>query len=284
MYRTLFVPALNDRGFRPSLKAALPIARTFHAHIIAMHVIEPVATIQPSEMAITTDLIARQEDALQDLSEELGRIFLDFCGDENIDVIEPDEVRERPHASAAWVEARGITEERAAGHARLADLVVLSRRAGSAAFSAGFEETMVARTGRPVLIAPEQPGITLPCHPVIAWNGSREAARAVALAEPFLTHAKEATVLSVGPLGAGLPSAEELAVSLRRKGIKATAVTREKPHSGSIRTAIDTAVAEAGGDLLVMGAYSHARWRETIVGGVTRDILRESDLPVLLAH
>lgn len=284
MYRTLFVPALNDRALRPSLKAALPVARTFHAHILALHVIEPIVPQQPSEMAMSADLIAGQEEAMNEIAEELGRIFLEFCGDERIDIIEPHEMPASAQPTASWAQTRGLAEERAASFARQSDLVVMARRPGGNSFGGAFEEAMVARTGRPVLIAPEEPALTLPAHPVIAWNGSREAARAMAFAEPFLAHAKEVTVLTVGELPTALPSALDMVASLKRKGIKAKPEIREHHGNGSIREAIETAVSSCGGDMMVMGAYSHSRWRETILGGVTKDILKSSNIPVLLAH
>lgn len=285
MYRTIFVPALSDRAFQPSLIAALPYVRTFNAQLLALHVVAPITPQHASEMSLAADIIASQEEAMAELAHMLGRVFLDFCADNRLDVTNIDEVPSRPHPAASWVQSRGVTEDRAAGFARQSDLVVLTRREGSSTgFFAGFEEAMIASTGRPVLIAPENTSLTLPAHPVIAWNGSREAARAVTFAEPLLTHAKKVSVLTIGNLSPDLPSADDIAISLQRKGIKARAEMRNPVRGKLISEVMADTLDDIGGDLLVMGAYSHARWRETILGGVTKDILKASDWPVLFAH
>jgi nucleotide-binding universal stress UspA family protein len=121
---------------------------------------------------------------------------------------------------------------------------------------------------------------------LIAWNGSREASRAVQEALPLMNASSVVTVLLVDPEeDADIDVAEDLVAHLGRHGLHAkTQVIRHDLATLAVSDAILTQVSELDADLLVMGAYSHTRFREIILGGVTRDILRDMNLPVLVAH
>jgi nucleotide-binding universal stress UspA family protein len=94
------------------------------------------------------------------------------------------------------------------------------------------------------------------------------------------------TILLVDPEDdADIYLAEDLVAHLGRHGLHAkTQVIRQDLATLAVSDTILTQVAELDADLLVMGAYSHSRFREIILGGVTRDILRDMNLPVLMAH
>ena len=114
---------------------------------------------------------------------------------------------------------------------------------------------------------------------MVAWNGSREAARAVKDALPFLVDAEAVTVVAAGEDAAA--SLEPITALLKRHGAPVTAKQIE-PGSGAGATLLDAAAAERA-DLLVMGAYGHSRLREIVLGGATREVLRGARIPVLLS-
>lgn len=119
---------------------------------------------------------------------------------------------------------------------------------------------------------------------IVAWNGSREAARAVQDALPLLSAAASVTVFLVNPEeAADIADAHNLVIHLARHGLNAKKlVVRE-----DILAVSDTVLAQVAAldaDLLVMGAYGHSRLREMILGGVTRDVLRNMNVPVLMSH
>ncbi|MDH3917601.1 MAG: universal stress protein, partial [Rhodospirillales bacterium] len=118
---------------------------------------------------------------------------------------------------------------------------------------------------------------------VVAWNGSTESARAVALAMPFLAQARKVYVLAVEGGSVPGPNAGELAEHLVRNGLPAEA-TGIRPEGRSIGEAILEETSSLGADLLVKGAYTHSRLRQMIFGGATSHILAEAGLPVLVAH
>jgi nucleotide-binding universal stress UspA family protein len=124
-------------------------------------------------------------------------------------------------------------------------------------------------------------------HAIVAWNGSREAARAVNDALPILRGADQVEVMCANPdrgeLGdADLPGAD-LCLHLARHGVKAEAQTLVASDL-EIGDLLLSRAADHGADLIVMGAYGHARWREVVLGGVTRQLLEQMTVPVLMSH
>jgi nucleotide-binding universal stress UspA family protein len=120
---------------------------------------------------------------------------------------------------------------------------------------------------------------------LIAWNGRREAARAVHDALPLLTDAEQTVVLTVGaePSDAEADPAAEILRHLGRHDLPVRAA-HEVETDLDIADILLNRAAESGADLLVMGAYGHSRLREFVLGGATRSILRQMTLPVLMAH
>jgi nucleotide-binding universal stress UspA family protein len=150
-----------------------------------------------------------------------------------------------------------------------------------------YAESIVFGSGRPVLLLPQRSRtreLALDTV-VIAWDGSRPAARAVADALPFLERAKKAhilTVLNEKELGSESPAAE-LSKYLKRRGIDATpdCIDAADRRIGEI---LSSYLTSNQADLLVMGAYGHSRLREFILGGATRSMLSNPPLPILLSH
>ena len=122
---------------------------------------------------------------------------------------------------------------------------------------------------------------------LVAWNASRAATRAVNDAMPLLAGAETVTVLCVDPdedrRAHGEVPGMDIAVHLARHGVKARVETTMSGGIGVGNTLLSRA-SDIGADLLVMGAYGHARVRELLLGGATRTILESMTLPVLMAH
>ena len=149
---------------------------------------------------------------------------------------------------------------------------------------------MVLASGRPVLVVPY-----VGTYPrvgdrvMIAWDASREAARAVADALPLLQAAQQVITLSANPDSGGrsdrhgdLPGAD-IARHLARHGVRVEA-QRLSAKEISIADMLLNRIADEGIDLLVMGAYGHARVREIWLGGVTRRLMQHMTVPVFISH
>ena len=195
-----------------------------------------------------------------------------------------------PEAKFSWAEVRGDPFMAAfAQQALYADLLVLGQHdpsdTGSTHVPADFAETVMAISGKPALIlpyalVPQAIGETV----VIAWKPTREAARAVAAALPFLQSAQRVHVVSwededadIGGEGLGLSG------YLKLKGVEAIwhhqGKERERLGEQLLSRAFDFQA-----DLLVMGCYGHSRAREWVLGGTSRTVLESMTLPVLMVH
>jgi nucleotide-binding universal stress UspA family protein len=170
-----------------------------------------------------------------------------------------------------------------------ADLVIVGQSdpGDAASAHAAIPDYVALHAPCPVLVLPYagafEPGFE---RILVAWNASPEAARAVRQALPFLTRAREVEVAAVergeggegGEAGMGGP---ELALLLARHGVK---VTLWQGHAGDAAAALLGRVSDSQAQLLVMGCYGHSRFRETLLGGVSRTVLRSMTVPVLMAH
>ena len=146
-------------------------------------------------------------------------------------------------------------------------------------------EAILFGAGRPTLLFPEATDVGVLDHVVIAWDGSRVAARAVADARPFLEGAARITVISVTdekPLP-GKDIGERLAEGLRVRGptVESSSI---RGGDRSIGAALQEHAVKIGGKLLVMGGYGHSRVRDFVLGGATEGVLADLRLPVLLSH
>jgi len=145
-------------------------------------------------------------------------------------------------------------------------------------------EAVIFGSGRPAVIFPNRTVVGKIDHLVIAWDGSRAAARAVSDANQFILMARTVSVLSVaGEKSLTAGSGTHLAEILRSSGVNAKATVVQGSGS-SIGQSIQKAALELGGDFLVMGAFGHSRLRDFVLGGATSGVLDEPALPVLMSH
>ncbi len=169
---------------------------------------------------------------------------------------------------------------------RLADLVVVAAPgAGPREPRWDAFESAVLGGVRPVLSVPDSvsaDAVGLE-NVLVAWDGGVEAARAVNASLPFLTRAKNITVLRVGENSEDLEPVADLARYLDAHGVEANGRTA-KASSGSAAQAILDQAAETGADLLVMGAFGHSLWPAPFRGGITARIAKQAAVPLLLTH
>ncbi|GGG36258.1 universal stress protein A [Caldovatus sediminis] len=263
------------------LRVAAALARSHDAHLTGLHVLDvalPAFVGDPSGGgAVVAELIERtRREALADAA----RIEAGF--------------RERLRLeglAGEWRQPEGIAPELVSLHARYADLAIVGQQdpegGGSPAAGAILEATLFA-SGRPVLIVPyagrfESVGRKV----LIGWNASREASRAVHDALPLIARADSVTVLTInpriGPDGHGEAPGADIALHLARHGLKVEVERLNAPDVADGELLLNRA-AELSADLLVVGGYGHSRLRELMLGGVTRTLLRQMTLPVLMSH
>jgi nucleotide-binding universal stress UspA family protein len=207
------------------------------------------------------------------------RHFSEFCRRWRVPVAE---TAPAPHTvSAAWHDAKGGTVEITLKQARLHDLAVFARGPEPRVL-----EAAVMGSGRPVLIAPKKAPENLAPTVAVAWKDTADAARALMAAMPLLMKADRILVLTAeegNGQRATINSAERVVRYLAWHGLSGGVhyVPHSEPSGAQalVQTALDNRA-----DLLVMGGYGHSRLREFVLGGVTREVLRDCPLPVLMFH
>ena len=173
--------------------------------------------------------------------------------------------------------------------ARYADLIVAGQpEADDEGELRGLADELALSAGRPVLFVPYAGRFAkLGKRVLVAWDGGREAARAVSDALPFLKFAEAVEVVVFDPERAprkhGEQPGADIGLYLARHGVKVT-VARQSGAGYSIGSQILSRAADTSADLIVMGGYGHARVRELMLGGVTRTMMEAMTVPVLMSH
>ncbi|WP_374356374.1 universal stress protein [Chitinimonas sp.] len=176
-------------------------------------------------------------------------------------------------------------------HARYHDLLLLGQRDAAAPVDGvpdDFVASVVMGCGRPALVLPYAGDFTGPSrHILVAWNGSREATRAVTDALPLLREADRVTVLTISPqvgdhAHGELPGAD-IGLYLTRHGVHVE-VARDVAFSRDVGEVLLSAAADRAADAIVMGLYGHSRLRELMMGGASRTLLGAMTIPVFMSH
>jgi nucleotide-binding universal stress UspA family protein len=189
----------------------------------------------------------------------------------------------------SWRMAGGDVSDAVVGQARQADLAILGQidPGDPPPLGRHLIEAALMTSGRPVLVVPYAGRYkAVGARVLVAWNNSREAARAVSDALPLLAQAASVTVLEVSATGRrpadGGATGADIARHLARHGVNAEA--HAVAGSISVPDALLNYAADLSADLLVVGGYGHSRLRELILGGITRELLQHMTLPVLMSH
>ena len=250
-YKTILVYLNDERRAVAMLEPAIDLAARYNAHLIGLHV---HAALPAPPVSYGSRVLGAIAAAARSEAEAIGSIFADMT-------------TRRPFV-AEWREVKVPHVDLAAvvmDHGRSADLLIAGQTDPDwdLAPLMDFPDRLALESGRPVLVIPyvgRYPKVGQ--EVMIAWKSGREAARAVFDA---------------------LPPDTTIAVSLARHGIKSTVQTSTAVDI-SVGDEILSRAADAGADLLVMGAYGHSRMREFVFGGATRHLLRHMTLPTLLSH
>jgi nucleotide-binding universal stress UspA family protein len=275
-YKSILVHYDAGRTAPARLETAIGVAGTFGAHIACLYALSAVP--EPSH-AYEAGQIMRE--ARQRIHAEMlaaARRGYEDC------------LRRTGFEKAEWRETNGDALGAVTLHARYADLVVIGQQ--NPEWPSGvdkiFERSLPLAAGRPVLVVPyafERRPVGR--HVLVAWNASREAARAVNDALPLLERASHVHVVAFqpeksAPAHGGEPGAD-IALYLARHGVKVT-VSRYDAPDMDVGNQLLSRAFDLSADLIVMGAWGHSRLREFVLGGVTRTLLESMTVPVLMSH
>jgi nucleotide-binding universal stress UspA family protein len=272
----------TDRD-RSVLDQALQIALRFDSHIDVLHVRFDVhgTASDRHERQIDRLLDKPVEHIVAETAARARRHFEEWHAQCKLPLRDRGTAVQGP--SSLWREITGYEDDVIARLGRVSDLIVVARKgAGSSTFSAMALETALFETGRPVLMVPVGPPANLFHRVLIAWNGSREAARAVGFALPFLTACEGGVEIFASPESKHPADREELLRYLSWHGIVGDRIAPDDARATGAGLLAQASAHQTG--LIVMGAYTHGHYRQFLFGGMTRHVMEHAAIPVLFAH
>ena len=285
--RKLLLPLTGTAAGEAALATALTIARRWNAHVTALHVRVDSRDVAPLageglSGAMIEEMMSATEKESNDRAHAVRSMFERFVA--RHDVVVQEAHLSSDQASASFAAVTGREEDIVAQQARLADLTVVPHPdAGEDVSSSDALHAVLFDSGRPVLISPQAAPARIGTRVCVAWNGTAESASSVLAALPWMQQAEGVAILSADGYQRRGPAAPELAAYLLLHDVRADIITF-KSTSGSVGAGLLAAAANFGCDLLSMGAYSHSRLRQLILGGVTRHVLEHSTLPVMMSR
>ena len=258
--------------------AAIRMAQAFGAHLTALNHVDVIRLSPFIRAHLGEELVRQQLRRAEDDATAAAAGFEAIARREGL----------------GGVEVRRLVGDSVQGlaiSARYADLIVLGQvdaENTDGPEQRDFPDHAILAAGRPLLMIPYAGTFnTIGEHVVVAWSATRESTRAVTDALPLLQRAKKVTVIMgdarPGAGGHGASPGADIALYLARQGVTVE-VSLEQTAGIDVGSLLLSRIADLDADLLVMGAYGHSRMRELVLGGVTRTILRQMTVPVLMSH
>lgn len=275
-YRNILVHIDETSASRTRASAAAHVAAKFGASLTAMflrseHIPGFVAGDAFSAVTSVEAYVAERDKNIAIASERARAIF---------------ETEVKPHnIDATWIEVNGDDDQSVLAAVRRYDLTIFPHVATSSFGAHAISASHIGMgAGGPVLVLPES-GFPIPFgkRVLVAWKESREAARALRDAWPFLATAQEVHFLAVAR---DAPSEFDdlMRRNLEAHGIKTSRMHVDRNEDIEVGNAIQRHSGKVGAELVVLGLYGHSRVRELLLGGVSRHVLNGTPLPLLVSH
>ena len=283
--KRLLAPLFGDKRDDLTLNAATKLTRAGGVHIDArLFMRDPLSTIPFVGEGISPTAVEQFIETAKKNAKECEKRaranFDNWCELEKINI---GERIANGHTSAEFRVVIGSLPDAISPYARIADINIFARANDIDDKDwGGLIQTALFESGRPTLLVPAVVPETIATHIVIAWNGSTEAARAVATAMPLLHQAEAVFIVTVND-DEDKHDPSELAATLGMNGITATPLSTNADKK-SVSEALISKAEKVHSDLIIIGAYSHSRFSEMVFGGVTRELTDGSDIPILMIH
>ena len=273
-YKSITVCLDNSAASSRLLDFAITLTAQHDAHLTGLHMTyAPIIFSDP--YAVWEPMMMEWEESAQTKQEHVRKTFI--------------AASDKASVNSDFSAYRSTDLHAVIAHARASDLTIVAQRNlgdSDGDMRNNFPISFVLKLGRPVLFFPCTGEVSTTFKTiVIAWDGGREATRAMADAMPFLKLAKQVKVLSISERideDHDLPDVD-IAAYLSKHNVKVEIERNENVQIAPAEWLLQRAE-NCGADLLVMGAYGHNRLTELILGGVTRTVMGQMTLPVLMSH
>ena len=283
--KTIVVPVADRPECINALNVAFELANRLDANLIGCH----IRKHRDSDVSLSSSISAYpelgdgSEEAWVGKSNEKGskaakQMFSKIAANYDYPVIK----KARLNSGAVWTEKVGAPAKVLSNIGPVSDLIVVSRpKAKGGKLAQLFMISSLMYSSQPVLVLPQKTKKSIGQRISIAWNQSPEAAHAVRAAMPLLEAAEAVNIITIGSEAGVGPKSAQLAQYLSAWGIK---TKRVKASGSNDAKAILNGVKDTNSDLLVMGAYSRSRMRQSIFGGVTEHMLQSANIPIFMLH
>jgi len=277
--KTILVPTQNNPAMKSTLETALLLAKRTGAYIegVPLWFGGPEFVVAEQASTFSMEIYRARRDEGTAGARKLFETFMQEHG------VAPRSTTDRP--AFGWFAEVPPGEGLVGNRGRAFDVIVMSRPDADrdAPYHRAVESGLF-ESGRPVLLSPSTAPKQIATNIMIHWNGSTEQARANAFAMPLLHLAERVKVLTVlGGQDVPGPTADEVRKQLRYNGIAAELVNIGL-EGRSTGEAVLAAAKANDCDLLIKGAFTRTRLRQTIFGGATSHIMHHADLPLFMAH
>lgn len=285
--RVLMVPAADRPESKTALEVAAQIADRIDANLVGCHLrphqdfgkdykTKGLPLFGSPDKAWLEQLARKSTDSS---AKRAKKMFEAVASDHGFRLARRPSLK--PGSTAIWQEKVGLPDRLMAVAGPLTDLTVVTRPTAKGNIARMFMLAALLQSGRPVLILPPNQKRAPGRRIAIAWNQSAEAARVVTDCMPLLQTAEQVTIISCGIEGRLGPKSKHLQNYLRHYGIDSQI---RVSRGGKEENELLAAYKETRSDLLLMGAYSRARFREIVFGGMTEYMLSKSKIPVIMQH
>lgn len=274
-YKTILVLCDASEAAASRLAYAWRLACSSKAHLIALHL--PPLFNAPTTLVGSLDMARQVRRHDEDVKSgiEKGRAMF-------------GSVVQGSGPTSEWLSGSWSTKDDPIELARAADLVVMGQEASDSQLPRALPEAMIMGSGRPVMVVPLTSNtLTNPARALVCWDGTREAVLAASQALPLLQAVQSVDVLMIKPRGKAV---------VDQLGSRAVPMAWFVPHgvaarlknqpcrSDDVGKDIIAYASDSGADLTVMGGYGHSPLRQALLGGVSRTVVEEAAVPVVMAH
>jgi nucleotide-binding universal stress UspA family protein len=275
-YKVVLTCLTDTETASSTLELGMMVTRLFDAGLEVLHVrSDPASAVPLVGEGMSGAMVEEMLGAAEKHGLELARALRQKY----------DEATQRHRVASGWREEVGREDDIVASAGRLSDIVILARPLPHRDLPSPVTvNAAILDTGRPLLLAPPTVPSEIGQSVAVFWNGSPQAARAVYFSLPFLKRAKRVTIMEAHEEGTATPG-QGLVEYLAKHGVEAG--FREFTAGGQgteVGRGLLSEAEKEGADLVVMGAFTHSRLRQLILGGVTRHVLGAAKIPVLLCR
>ena len=282
MINSILLPFNNVLPTAVAINAASTLGRHFESYVEGAFCRQLLPVIAGEGITLPGDYLAEFEEEGRRQSEEARDVFFQLIGE--ADIPEADLEEATVGLRAGWTEMVGTGTGGVAEYARLFDLSIVARPDDEVAVEwKSTIEALLFESGRPILLVGDEVPSVVGDRVVVAWNGSVEAARSVAMSEALLLNSSEVVVVAVAGATVPGPSAKQLVAQMCARNIPARAETIERGEA-TVGGAFLDYVEDFDADLLIKSAFTQSRFRQWVFGGATKEIIATASIPVFMCH